>query len=95
MDCRRHGVLDEPGEQARAADIAAPVADPASTTQFGTLGSGNHFVEVCEDTDGSVWLLLHSGSRGIGNMLATAHVYVAKSFCERNGIAVEDRDSRT
>ena len=61
-------------------------------TQFGTLGSGNHFVEVCEDTDGSVWLLLHSGSRGIGNMLATAHVKVAKAFCERTGIAVEDRD---
>ena len=58
--------------------------------QFGTLGSGNHFVEVCEDGEGTVWLLLHSGSRGIGNVLATAHVLAAKSFCAENGIAVED-----
>jgi tRNA-splicing ligase RtcB len=42
--------------------------------QFGTLGAGNHFVEVCEDRDGVVWLLLHSGSRGVGNQLATLHV---------------------
>jgi tRNA-splicing ligase RtcB len=40
--------------------------------QFGTLGAGNHFVEVCEDSRAHVWLLLHSGSRGIGNLLATA-----------------------
>ncbi len=60
--------------------------------QFGTLGSGNHFVEVCEGRDGAVWLLLHSGSRGIGNILATAHVNEAKAFCAENGIAVEDRD---
>ncbi len=58
--------------------------------QFGTLGSGNHFVEVCEDAEGTVWLLLHSGSRGIGNVLATAHVNAAKAFCAENGIAVED-----
>jgi tRNA-splicing ligase RtcB len=57
--------------------------------QFGTLGSGNHFVEVCEDTEGAVWLLLHSGSRGIGNILATAHVNEAKAFCKDNGIEVE------
>ncbi len=60
--------------------------------QFGTLGAGNHFVEVCEDADGLVWLLLHSGSRGIGNLLATAHVEVARGFCAENSIATEDRD---
>lgn len=58
--------------------------------QFGTLGSGNHFVEVCEDEEGKVWLLLHSGSRGIGNVLATAHVKEAKAFCQENDIQVED-----
>ena len=57
--------------------------------QFGTLGSGNHFVEVCEDVGGGVWLLLHSGSRGIGNVLATAHFNGAKGFCKENGIEVE------
>lgn len=50
--------------------------------QFGTLGAGNHFVEVCEDETGCVWLLLHSGSRGVGNQLATAHVKVAQAVCE-------------
>ena len=60
------------------------------TLQFGTLGAGNHFVEVCEDKEGMVWLLLHSGSRGIGNVLATAHVKRAKALCEN--VALEDRD---
>jgi tRNA-splicing ligase RtcB len=50
--------------------------------QFGTLGSGNHFVEVCEDAEGMTWLLLHSGSRGVGNTLATAHVKVAQEVCD-------------
>ncbi len=57
--------------------------------QFGTLGSGNHFVEVAADAEGAVWLLLHSGSRGIGNQLATAHVQDARAFCKENGIEVE------
>jgi len=60
--------------------------------QFGTLGSGNHFVEVCEDGAGRVWLLLHSGSRGIGNILAVAHARVAKNFCADNGIELEDTE---
>jgi tRNA-splicing ligase RtcB len=60
--------------------------------QFGTLGAGNHFVEVCVDGVDKVWLLLHSGSRGIGNMLATAHQKVAKEWCDANRIELEDRD---
>jgi tRNA-splicing ligase RtcB len=60
--------------------------------QFGTLGAGNHFVEVCEDARGHVWLLLHSGSRGVGNLLATSHVGVARQACANEGIALEDRD---
>ena len=60
--------------------------------QFGTLGAGNHFVEVCEDREGMVWLLLHSGSRGIGNVLATAHVKRAKALCEDENVALEDKD---
>jgi tRNA-splicing ligase RtcB len=60
--------------------------------QFGTLGSGNHFVEVCEDLNGIVWLLLHSGSRGIGNILATAHVQRAKAFVKDNGIKLESAE---
>ncbi|WP_308464360.1 RtcB family protein [Ferrimicrobium sp.] len=40
-------------------------------SQFGSLGSGNHFVEICLDENDDVWAVLHSGSRGIGNALAT------------------------
>jgi tRNA-splicing ligase RtcB len=60
--------------------------------QFGTLGAGNHFVEVCEDDEGTVWLLLHSGSRGIGNMLATGHQKRALSFCGEKKIPLEHKD---
>ena len=41
-----------------------------ATRQLGTLGTGNHFVEVCLDEEGFVWTMLHSGSRGIGRMMA-------------------------
>ena len=56
--------------------------------QFGTLGSGNHFAEVSEDLDGLVWVLVHSGSRGIGNQIAQRHIAVAKGL----GAKVEHRD---
>ncbi|HEY0427585.1 MAG TPA: RtcB family protein [Pyrinomonadaceae bacterium] len=46
--------------------------------QLGTLGGGNHFVEVCLDTGNNVWLMLHSGSRNIGNEIARRHIETAK-----------------
>ncbi len=49
-------------------------------SQFGTLGSGNHFAEVSEDLDGAVWVLVHSGSRGVGNQIAQRHIAVAKDL---------------
>lgn len=48
--------------------------------QLGTLGGGNHFIELCLDTEDRVWLMLHSGSRGIGNQLATLHIAKAKKL---------------
>ena len=48
--------------------------------QLGTLGGGNHFVEVCLDTDDFVWLMLHSGSRNIGNEIASRHIETAKQL---------------
>lgn len=50
--------------------------------QLGTLGGGNHFIEVCLDTEDSVWLMLHSGSRNIGNELATHHIKTARTLHE-------------
>lgn len=60
--------------------------------QFGTLGSGNHFVEVCVDERGAVWVVLHSGSRGIGNQLATHHIDIARKDMQAHFITLEDRD---
>src|SRR4029453_14917811 len=51
-------------------------------TQLGTLGGGNHFIEVCLDTENFVWLMLHSGSRNIGKELADRHISTAKSLWE-------------
>jgi tRNA-splicing ligase RtcB len=58
--------------------------------QLGTLGSGNHFVELAFDERGLVWILLHSGSRGGGNKLATIHTRLAKELAKRRGLALED-----
>ena len=58
--------------------------------QLGTLGGGNHFIEVAIDQDENVWLLLHSGSRGGGNKLASLHTKVAKRLHEGLGTRLED-----
>ena len=60
--------------------------------QFGSLGSGNHFVEVCLDERDRVWIVLHSGSRGIGNQLATAHIKTARLVAQEEGQVLEDPD---
>ncbi|OHV36442.1 MULTISPECIES: RtcB family protein [Pseudofrankia] len=59
-------------------------------TQLGTLGSGNHFIELCLDADDAVWMMLHSGSRNIGKELADAHIGVAKGLAHNTGLP--DRD---
>lgn len=61
-----------------------------ATTQFGSLGSGNHFVEICEDTFGNVWIVLHSGSRGVGNQLAQRHIKKAKGLMKEYFIKLPD-----
>ena len=60
--------------------------------QLGSLGGGNHFVEVCLDEREQVWAVLHSGSRGIGNILAKAHIREAGQLCKDMERALEDRD---
>jgi|SRR6185312_1871672 len=60
--------------------------------QLGTLGSGNHFIEVSLDEKDSVWLFLHSGSRGIGNKIATYHIKIAQDLCKRWFIPLPDPD---
>ncbi|MGW7786629.1 RtcB family protein [Streptomyces tricolor] len=58
--------------------------------QMGTLGSGNHYLELCLDQSGSVWLTLHSGSRNIGKELAEHHIGVAQQLPHNQGLV--DRD---
>lgn len=62
------------------------------TNQMGTLGGGNHFIEVCLDEAGSVWVMLHSGSRGIGNAIADYFIKLARKDMERWLIQLPDRD---
>jgi tRNA-splicing ligase RtcB (3'-phosphate/5'-hydroxy nucleic acid ligase) len=58
--------------------------------QLGTLGGGNHFIEVCLDTDDAVWLMLHSGSRFIGAALAEHHMQVAGQLRHNRDLADPD-----
>ncbi|MBF4589094.1 RtcB family protein [Curtobacterium sp. VKM Ac-1395] len=71
--------------------------DPAAAlqgwrNQLGTLGSGNHFIEVSVDEEDRVWLFLHSGSRGVGNKIAQRHIAVAKAAMQRWWIELADPD---
>ena len=58
--------------------------------QMGTLGGGNHFIEICSDADGRLWLTLHSGSRNIGKELAERHITIAKALPHNQDLP--DRD---
>jgi tRNA-splicing ligase RtcB (3'-phosphate/5'-hydroxy nucleic acid ligase) len=60
--------------------------------QLGTLGGGNHFIEVCLDEAGRVWVMLHSGSRGIGNAIGTYFIELARRDMERLDTQLPDRD---
>lgn len=60
--------------------------------QLGTLGSGNHFIEITVDELDRVWVFLHSGSRGVGNRIAQRHIGVAKKLCAQWWIALPDPD---
>ncbi len=63
-----------------------------ASSQFGTLGSGNHFAEYAADSDGLVWALVHSGSRGVGNQIAQLHIKAAQAYCKENRLPLEDMD---
>ena len=61
-----------------------------AASQMGSLGSGNHFIEVCIDENQDVWVMLHSGSRGIGNMIGTHYIAKAKRQMEQFFITLPD-----
>lgn len=60
--------------------------------QLGSLGSGNHFIEVLTDEQNVVWVVLHSGSRGVGNRIAQYHITKAKEQCEQRHLPLPNPD---
>jgi tRNA-splicing ligase RtcB len=60
--------------------------------QMGTLGGGNHFIEICLDTEDNVWVMLHSGSRGIGNRIGNYYIDEAKKIMKVQEIKLTDPD---
>lgn len=61
-------------------------------TQLGTLGGGNHFIEVCLDESDFVWFMLHSGSRGVGNRIGSYFIELAKDEMDKRGLKLPSRD---
>jgi len=60
--------------------------------QMGSLGGGNHFIELCLDQENRAWVMLHSGSRGIGNAIGTYFIELAKKDFQRNSLQLPDKD---
>lgn len=81
------------GHMRRFGDLFAGAAEgriSRAGQQLGTLGGGNHFIELCADQDGRIWIMLHSGSRNIGKELAEWHINEAKQL--RHNLDLPDRD---
>jgi tRNA-splicing ligase RtcB len=84
LRCAGQAVLD--GVDA----LATPVHPGTISGQIGTLGGGNHFIEVCLDTTGAVWLMLHSGSRQAGARLAEYHIEIAHRLAHNQALRDPD-----
>ncbi|MFD6860649.1 RtcB family protein [Rhodococcus sp. NPDC060090] len=65
---------------------------PKWREQLGSLGGGNHFIELCLDDTERVWLFLHSGSRGVGNKIAQKHIAIAQRLCAQWFVPLADKD---
>jgi tRNA-splicing ligase RtcB len=68
------------------------VAFPRPANQLGTMGGGNHFCEVCLDENAAVWVMLHSGSRGVGNRIGTYFIQLAREDMREHIANLPDRD---
>lgn len=69
-----------------------PAASKMTAEQLGSLGTGNHFIEICLDEEDRVWVMLHSGSRGLGNRIGAHFIAKAKQEMERYFIHLPDKD---
>ncbi len=81
----------EPG-YARILELHQSAGNAQRVNQLGTLGTGNHFIEVCLDEAGAVWVMLHSGSRGVGNRIGSYFIERAKAEMRRWFVNLPDAD---
>ena len=80
------------GEWTTIADKHPKLAKGNTENHLGTLGTGNHFIEVCLDEADRIWIMLHSGSRGVGNRIGSYFIRLAKAEMERWFITLPDTD---
>ena len=82
VDVKKIGLADDAGFMRRFNHLRADVSKTQERAhrQMGTLGNGNHFIELTTDSEKRVWITLHSGSRGVGNELAKRHIEKAKGL---------------
>jgi tRNA-splicing ligase RtcB (3'-phosphate/5'-hydroxy nucleic acid ligase) len=101
MSAGRNNAKITPTAAERIATLETLAADTKATPDeydrnwrlaLGTLGGGNHFIELADDTDGAVWLTLHSGSRGVGNKIGNHYIRVAQDLCKKAHVTLPDRD---
>lgn len=76
----------------RICDKHPTIRQSNHTHHLGTMGTGNHFLELCLDEHNAVWLMLHSGSRGVGNRIGTYFIELAKKEMQRHQIQLPDVD---
>src|SRR3712207_7821028 len=86
------GLVDDLVDQAERLGVDPDHYAANWRLQLGSLGSGNHFIEVSADEEGQVWLFLHSGSRGVGNKMAQHHIRVAQQLAAKWWISLPDPD---
>lgn len=85
--------LEQLAEPQNSSDSAVDLShSPNWRLQLGTLGGGNHFIELCADENDRIWLFLHSGSRGVGNKIAQVHITAAKQQCAAEGVHLDHLD---
>lgn len=97
---KRHSTVDGAhewwGEQDSISEFAKSKIgkhiESNSINQLGTLGGGNHFIEICLDKEDNVWIMLHSGSRNIGKTLADVHINEAKNIFQKYLMQLPDPD---
>jgi tRNA-splicing ligase RtcB len=84
--------IDDLKTLARSRDLNRAFGTKSWELELGTLGGGNHFIEICTDQANHIWLTLHSGSRGIGNRIGNHYIRIAQRLAADKGLQLPDRD---